>query len=185
MFVSVRRFCLQREVIVYLQNLPCKANMYMQNSMPASDKLNFTCLASTSRRTSRAVTNFFNARMKPLELNVAQFGLLAAIANAPGQSLTTISEAMLLDESTMARNLGVLERRGLVASEGGRGRGGKQVSLTSEGRALYGSGARIWKQANVALESAMDAKQVAAGRLFMSGLTAAAERLRGEDEIQS
>jgi DNA-binding MarR family transcriptional regulator len=153
--------------------------------MATSDKLNFTCLASTSRRTSRAVSNFFNARMKPLDLNVAQFGLLAAIGNAPGQSLSAISEAMLIDESTMARNLGVLERRGLAESEGGRGRGGKRVSLTPEGKALYAAGARIWKQANLVLESAMDAKQVAAGRLFMGGLTQAAERLRREDEGQS
>jgi hypothetical protein len=28
----------------------------------------------------------------------------------------------------------------------------------------------------------MDAKQVSAGRVFLSGLTAAAERLRSEDE---
>ena len=159
--------------------------MYMQNSMATSDKLNFTCLASTSRRTSRAVTNFFNARMKSLDLNVAQFGLLAAISKAPGQSLTAISEAMLLDESTMARNLGVLERRGLVASEGGRGRGGKQVSLTREGKTLHASGVRIWKQANAALENEIDADQVAAGRRFMSGLTAAADSLRAEDEDES
>jgi DNA-binding MarR family transcriptional regulator len=153
--------------------------------MGASDNLIFTCLASTSRRTSRAVTNFFNARMKPLDLNVAQFGLLIAINNAPGQSLTAISEAMLIDESTMARNLGVLERRGLVESEGGRGRGGKQVRLTPEGKALYTSGIRIWRRANAALEDAMDAREVAAGRLFMGGLAAAAERLRIEDEGKS
>jgi DNA-binding MarR family transcriptional regulator len=153
--------------------------------MAASDKLNLTCLASTSRRTSRAVTNFFNARMKPLELNVAQFGLLIAIANNPGRTLSTLSEAMLIDESTMARNLGVLERRGLVESEGGRGRGGKQVNLTPEGKSLYTSGIRIWRQANATLESALDAKQVAAGRVFMNGLTAAAERLRIEDESKT
>ena len=92
---------------------------------------------------------------------------------------------MLLDERAMARNLGVLERRSLVASERGRGRGGKQVSLTREGKARYASGARIWRQANAALENEIDADLVAVGRLFMSGLTAAAERLRVDDEDES
>lgn len=156
--------------------------MYMQARMTASDKLGFTCLASTSRRASRAVTNAFNARMKPLGLNVAQFGLLAAIARSPGLSLTAIGEEMLLDGSTMARNLGVLERRGLVEARGGRGRGGKQVRLTAAGRTLYMAGGKVWRQTNAALERAMGARRAAAGRAFMAALTEAAGRLRAEDE---
>ncbi|MBI1361975.1 MAG: hypothetical protein GC155_16995 [Alphaproteobacteria bacterium] len=176
---------MRRPAILYVQDLPFKRIVYMQNSMGASDKLNFTCLASTSRRTSRAVTNFFNARMKPLDLNVAQFGLLAAIANAPGETLSAISAAMLLEESTLARNLMVLERRGIVRSDGGRGRGGKHVNLTPEGRKLYAAGSRIWKQTNSALEKAMDAASLAAGRTFMADLCRAAEELRVADESEA
>jgi DNA-binding MarR family transcriptional regulator len=90
--------------------------------MVGSEKLDFDCLAYASRRTARAVTNFFNERMAPLDLNVSQFGLIAAVAKMPGSTLSAIGEAMLIEDSTMARNLSVLERRGLVEAQGGRGR---------------------------------------------------------------
>jgi DNA-binding MarR family transcriptional regulator len=150
--------------------------------MVPSDKLDFKCLAYASRRSSRAVSNFFNAQMKPLDLNVSQFGLLAAVAKLPGRSLSAIGESMLLDESTLARNLTVLERRGLVASEGGRGRGGKQVSLTPEGQRLHAEAVNIWRRTNARLAAEMSPEQVDAGRAFLKGLSEASERLRLKDE---
>jgi DNA-binding MarR family transcriptional regulator len=171
--------------IMHMHNLPGKTNSYMHNSMGKSDFLEFDCLAYASRRAARAVTNVFNARMAPLELNVAQFGLLAAVAKMPGSTLSAIGEAMLLDESTMARNFTVLERRGLVESEGGRGRGGKQVALTTEGAKLFARAARIWKQTNRKLAAEMHADEVVAGRAFLRALGAASEVLRAKNETAS
>jgi DNA-binding MarR family transcriptional regulator len=153
--------------------------------MGRSDFLDFDCLAYTSRRAARAVTNVFNARMAPLELNVAQFGLLAAVAKMPGSTLSAIGEAMLLDESTMARNFTVLERRGLVESEGGRGRGGKQVYLTAAGGKLFAEAARVWKKTNQKLAAEMNPDEVVAGRDFLRALGAASERLRAKNETAS
>jgi DNA-binding MarR family transcriptional regulator len=99
--------------------------------------------------------------------------------------LSAIGEAMLLDESTMARNLIVLERRGLVEAEGGRGRSGKQVSLTPAGEKLYAEAARIWKRTNQRLAAEMDSNEVATGRAFLRTLGAASERLRAKDETAS
>jgi DNA-binding MarR family transcriptional regulator len=146
--------------------------------MDGSDFLDFKCLAYASRRTARAVTNFFNARMAPLDLNVAQFGLLAAVAKMPGSTLSAISEAMLIEESTMARNFVVLERRGLIESEGGRGRGGKSVNLTREGRALHARGEKIWMETNQVLAAQLGARAAEAGRVFLNELGHTAERLK-------
>lgn len=151
--------------------------------MGKSDFLDFNCLAYTSRRTARAVTNVFNARMAPLELNVAQFGLLAAVARMPASTLSAIGEAMLLDQSTMARNLTVLERRGLVEAQGGRGRGGKQVSLTAEGQALYAEAVRVWKRTNQKLAADLGEDEAGAGRNFLKRLADVAESLRAKDEM--
>lgn len=150
--------------------------------MGKSDFLDFNCLAYTSRRTARAVTNVFNARMAPLELNVAQFGLLAAVARMPASTMSAIGEAMLLDQSTMARNLTVLERRGLVEAQGGRGRGGKQVSLTTEGQALYAEAVRVWKRTNQKLAADLGEDEAGAGRNFLTRLADVAESLRAKDE---
>ncbi len=67
--------------------------------MDKSDFLDFDCLAYATRRTGRAVTNFFNAQLGHLDLNVAQFGLLAAVTRMPGSALAAIGTAMLLDRA--------------------------------------------------------------------------------------
>jgi DNA-binding MarR family transcriptional regulator len=157
----------------------------MRHSTNSVETLGFTCLAYASRRTSRAVSNFFNARLKPLELTVAQFGLLAAIAKMPDRPLSAISDIMLLDDSTLARNLAVLERRGLVESDGGRGRGGKRVMLTPDGLALHNDGARIWRKANSDLAASLPPEMVKAGFAFLDALAEASEARRAKDEAAS
>ena len=119
--------------------------------------------------------------MSALDLNVAQFGLLAAVAKMPGASLSAIGEAMLIEESAMARNFAVLERRGLVEAQGGRGRGGKQVSLTKEGVALHAKGSKIWLATNKMLAAELSPAKAAAGREFMRGLAETAEKLRQKE----
>ena len=64
--------------------------------MAKSDDLGFPCHAYAARRTFRAVSNFFNARMKLLDLNAAQVGMLASVARLPGRWLSAIGASVLL-----------------------------------------------------------------------------------------
>lgn len=161
-----------------MQHLMRKSKTYMQYSMARSDFLDFDCLAYGTRRAGRAVTNLFNARLAHLDLNVAQFGLLAAVGKMPGATLAAIGEAMLLDESTLARNFAVMERRGLVSAEGGRGRGGKQLRLTPEGVALAKAASVVWTRTNRQLAAQFSEGEAAAGRAFLKALGEASQRLR-------
>jgi hypothetical protein len=65
------------------------------------------------------VSNFFNARMKLVDLNAAQVGMWASVARLPGRSLSATGASVLLYESARARSLAVLEKPGLMASRGG------------------------------------------------------------------
>lgn len=149
--------------------------------MASSVFLELDCLAYATRRTGRAVTRLFNARLAELDLNVAQFGLLAAVAKMQGATLAAIGDAMLLDESTMVRNFAVMERRGLVEFQGGRGRGGKHVTLTRVGARLHAQAAVIWRAANKKLSAQFNAEQLAAGRAFLRALGEASERLHARE----
>lgn len=166
--------------ILHMQYLRRKSKTCMYRSMAPSDFLDLDCLAYATRRTGRAVTNVFNARMAEHGLNVAQFGLLAAVAKMPGATLAAIGEAMLLDESTLVRNFAVMARRGLVAATGGRGRSGKQVDLTPSGRALLKEAASTWLATNRLLASRLGRAEAAAGRHFLRALGEAAEQLKAE-----
>lgn len=146
--------------------------------MDRSDFLDLDCLAYATRRAGRAVTNFFNAQLAGLDLTVSQFGLLTAVAKMPGASLAAIGEAMLIDESTLTRNFAVMERRGMISAEGGRGRGGKHLTLTRAGTKLHAEAAAIWRATNRKLAGELDPGEVAAGRAFLRALGLAAERLK-------
>ena len=149
--------------------------------MDRSDFLDLDCLAYATRRTGRAITNLFNARMSELELNVAQFGLLTAVSKMPGSTLAAIGDAMLIEESTLARNFLVMDKRGLVAAEGGRGRGGKHVRLTPAGAKLHAQALVVWRATNKNQAAALSDDAVAAGRAFLRSLGEVSEQLHAEE----
>ena len=73
----------------------------MQKLKDALENVGYDCLAFATRRTARAVTNYFNVLLRPVDLNVAQFGLMTAIAKMPGRTLREIGENLILDESSL------------------------------------------------------------------------------------
>lgn len=150
----------------------------MQKLKDALENVGYDCLAFATRRTARAVTNYFNMLLRPVDLNVAQFGLMTAIAKMPGRTLREIGEDLILDESTVTRNLTILERRRLVQSEGGRGRSGKRMSLTREGEALMLSASAEWRRGNRALAEKMPPDVLAGGIEFLKALTVASGALK-------
>ncbi len=132
----------------------------------------FTCPGYATRRASRAVTSYFNLALKKYDLSLPQFGLLAAIDTRPGQSISAISELLTLDDSTLTRNLNLLEKRGLVESLGGRGRAGKQVTLTKEGHDLASKADVEWAKAGAEIRARMGDEKVDQGIAFLRELEA-------------
>ncbi len=151
--------------------------MRMQNSSDVLAGLTMDCLAFGSRRAARAVTNYFNGVLRPLDLSTAQFGLMIAIARKPDQTLREISQMLMLDESTLARNHAVLERRGLVESDGGRGRGGRRVRLAEAGWRQIEAGSALWRAANARLEAGLTVDELDAGKRFLDALARASDTL--------
>lgn len=138
------------------------------------------CLAFASRRTARAVTNYVNGVLRPLDLTTAQFGLMVALGKAPDRTLREISHILVLDESTLTRNYAVLERRGLVESDGGRGRGGRRARLSAEGWRQLEAGSDLWRAANATLEASLTQDDLDAGRRFLDAVARASDTLAQE-----
>ena len=129
------------------------------------------CAVWNARLAARRLTQFLTDHMKPSELSVAQFGLMAQIAAASDDSLGALAERSGLDPSTLSRNLQVLEREGLVetaadASDSRR----RAVWLTEEGARRLESALAEWRKAHAELSALIDVEAV---RRFARG----AERL--------
>ena len=78
-----------------------------------------TCAVGNARLAARRLTQFLTDRMKGSGLGVAQFWLMTQIAAASDDSLGALARSAGLDQSTLSRNLQVLERDGLVEMAAG------------------------------------------------------------------
>ncbi len=153
----------------------------MQDYVSEFEALHADSVLLAPRRLARALTNYANTLLKPLDLNIAQVSLLAAVAIKPEKTLAAMSEALSLDSSTLTRNLVILEGRGLIRSEGGRGRGGKQVEITEAGAAALKQTIDTWRGVEASLREGMDRQMQEAGRAYIEALTERVRVLSGGD----
>lgn len=122
---------------------------------PADDMLWF-CFGHRSRKAARAVTRAFNQRLKPFGLNISQYVLLGVIARGEHRSIAAMAEEVGVEPSALVRNLRLLEARGLVVGEGGRGRGGRQLAVTPQGADLIEQTIPAWRRAQADLAARLD-----------------------------
>lgn len=116
------------------------------------------CFGHRSRKAARAVTRAFNQRLKPFGLNISQYVLLGVIARGEHRSVAAMAEEVGVEPSALLRNLRLLEDRGLVAGEGGRGRAGRRLAVTEAGVVLIWESVPAWRQAQTDLAALLDGR---------------------------
>lgn len=124
------------------------------------------CLALRARRLSRKVSRLYDRALGPVGLDSSQFNILTAIGAAMPTPLTDVAATLDLDPSTLSRTLKTLEKRELVVSSGGRGRGGLHVSLSERGEDMMVEAMGAWKSVQAALTAALGEAEL--GRIMES-----------------
>lgn len=122
------------------------------------DDMSLFCFGHRSRKAARAVTRAFNQRLRPLNLQITQFILLGAITRSGDRSIAALAEEVGVESSAVLRNLRVLEERGLVINDGGRGRTGGRLQATRAGRLLIRRSLPAWRQAQADLAALLDGR---------------------------
>jgi DNA-binding MarR family transcriptional regulator len=122
-----------------------------------------TCAGINVRLAARRISGFLEERMRATGLNIAQFGLMTHIAAAPDDTIGALAERCGLDQSTLSRNLRLLEREGLVeivtAEKDLRRRA---VWLTEKGASGLEAAMPVWRRAHAALAALIRPEQVRA-----------------------
>src|SRR5271168_4530609 len=80
------------------------------------------CACASIRRAARAVTQFYDAGLRPAGLRATQFTLLQALHLAPEISQKHLAELLASDSTTLTRTLAHLRRQGWIRSEPGKDR---------------------------------------------------------------
>ena len=143
--------------------------------------MSLSCVCSNLRRASRAVTQLYDGFFDEVGLKATQFTVLAALAWSDGKA-PTVSELaviLVLEQSSLSRNLAVLERLGFVRlASGDEDRRERRVHLTRPGRAALARGFPIWRKAQAAMASALESEDLAGELRALRRVTKSALRLR-------
>ena len=105
------------------------------------------CACANIRRTDRAITQFYDEALAPSGLLITQFTLLATLAQTAPIMINRLAEIMVMDRTTLTRNLRPLTKQGLVRIEEGEDRRTHLVLLTREGEQALLRALPLWKEA--------------------------------------
>jgi DNA-binding MarR family transcriptional regulator len=109
------------------------------------------CLAL--RQAARRVTAVYGAALSEAGLRSTRFSILAKISAHGALTFNESSAAMVMDRTTLARNLKPLERDQLVQVMLGQDRGECVVTLTADGKAKIKAAVPLWHKAQRQFDS--------------------------------
>ena len=104
------------------------------------------CACFNLRKAARAVTQHYDEALKPCGLRTTQFSILAVLARISPAPVARLSGALVMDRTTLTRNLKPLVGQGLVAIlPGVDDRRKRNVSLTAKGRKAFERALPHWQ----------------------------------------
>lgn len=114
------------------------------------------CVCFNFRKAARAVTQLYDATLEPSGLRATQFSLLTVLQIRRSVTISRLARAMVMDRTTLTRNLQPLEKRGLVTVVAGRkDRRTREVALTARGRKALAKALPLWRAAQARSVGAM------------------------------
>ena len=103
-----------------------------------------TCASLQLRKATRLVTQLFDEALRPIGLRSTQLPILVTLAAHGALAVTDLADGLVLDRTTLIRNLRPLQRRGLI--EVGRVDGGRmhRAALTPAGHRAVAVAVPFW-----------------------------------------
>lgn len=103
------------------------------------------------RKATRAVTQLFDEVLAPTGLRSTQLVLLLAVGAHEPAPIAELASIIVMDRSTLTRNLQPLVRAGMVKVVQGEDRRVRLVSLTAKGHRAILAAAPCWEQVQTQL----------------------------------
>ena len=130
-----------------------------------------TCLAV--RQAARHVTQFYDQHLAAAGLRTTQFSILVKLKRLGPMTINALADEMVMDRTTLGRNILPLERDGLISIAPGRtDRRSKELRLTDAGPERLQAGHEGWKQAQRQFAAAFGDERTAGLRALLREVTA-------------
>lgn len=112
------------------------------------------CLCAVLRKATRVVTKRYDIFLKPSGLKITQYSMLANISRNEGITVSRLAKVMLMDQTTVTRNLQLLKKKGYIFyQEGGDDHRVKQIELSGSGKERLKKAQSLWELAQREIES--------------------------------
>ena len=121
--------------------------------MDVTEPANCTCFGL--RKAARAVTQMYDQALKPSGLRGTQFSLLVAARRAGPRGIGELAELLVMDRTTLTRNLKPLLDQGLLERIEGADRRRRAVAITARGRAALARAFPYWREAQASLAGSL------------------------------
>jgi len=106
-----------------------------------------TCACFKVRKAARAITKLYEEVLRPSGLRATQFSMLMVTRVMGPVTVVKLAQVMVMDRTTLTRNLQILEKRGLIMIKPGEDRREREVNLTAEGMEVLAKAVPLWEEA--------------------------------------
>lgn len=103
------------------------------------------CTCFRLRQAARAVTQLYDEALRPTGLRATQVTLLSVIAQIGPADMKTLAEQLVMDRTTLSRNIKPLTSQGLVRVTAADDRRSRPFALTGKGRAKLEEAMPLWR----------------------------------------
>jgi DNA-binding MarR family transcriptional regulator len=112
------------------------------------------CNCAVLREAARHITQLYDRHLAAAGLRTSQFSILARLKRLGPTTINALAQEMVMDRTTLGRNILPLQRRRLVIAQRGREDGRrKELQLTKTGIAKVEAGFTAWAKAQAQFEA--------------------------------
>jgi len=156
-------------VSAYARSLKDEERLVPTGSLPRLEEC--TCLAV--RQAARHITQFYDQHLAPAGLRTTQFSILARLRRQGPTTINALADELVMDRTTLGRNILPLERDGLISVAPGRpDRRSKELRLTEAGLERLRAARGAWKDAQTRFAAAFGEERTAGLRALMREVSA-------------
>src|SRR5919109_860735 len=105
-----------------------------------------TCTCGELRKAARAITLLYDNAFKSTGLLSTQFNVLQAICSIDSIRISDLANNLVMDRTTLTRNLSVLERQGFIEISQGKDQRTRIVTATQKGRSAVSKTILLWNE---------------------------------------
>src|SRR5215470_6654207 len=143
------------------------------------------CNCFAMRAAARHLSQSYDRFLAPSGLRTTQFSILARLKRKGPLTINALAEDMVMDRTTLGRNILPLERDGLIkVQQAASDRRAKEVHLTTAGEKRYQEARKRWSAAQARFDTVFGTKRGADLRALLRAVVASefAPADRGGDQ---